>query len=38
VDLESGISVVILSNTRGLEQSRALSRARELVAEMFRRD
>jgi serine beta-lactamase-like protein LACTB, mitochondrial len=35
VDLESGISVVVLSNTSGLEQQIALERARDLLAAVF---
>lgn len=35
VDMQSGVSVVILSNTSGLEQEIALERARELLAGVF---
>lgn len=35
IDLETGVSVVIVSNTSGLEQEIALDRARELVAAVF---
>jgi CubicO group peptidase (beta-lactamase class C family) len=35
VDMQSGVSVVILSNTSGLEQEIALERARELLAAVF---
>jgi len=38
VDLETGISVVVLSNTSGLEQQIALERARGLLAAVFASD
>lgn len=38
VDLETGISVVVVSNTSGLEQELALERARDVLAEVFAAD
>lgn len=38
VDLETGISVVLVSNTSGLEQELALERARDALAEVFAAD
>lgn len=38
VDLETGISVVVVSNTSGLEQEMALERARDLLTEIFAAD
>jgi CubicO group peptidase (beta-lactamase class C family) len=35
VDVDSRISVVVLSNTGGLEQRMALERARELLVDVF---
>lgn len=38
VDLPSRVSIVVLSNTSGLEQRMALERARDLLIAVFRRD
>ncbi len=38
VDLETGISVVLVSNTSGLEQELALERARDVLAQVFAPD